>query len=153
MVAIRPSRPEEGYRVLAIWRAAVDATHDFLSPEDRADIHAEVAAFLPEVPVLVATDQWDRPIGFMLLDGTQMEALFIDPPWRGRGVGRALVEHGLALHPALTTDVNEQNGQAVGFYERMGFVRTGRSEVDGQGCPYPLIHMRYSAAARSAKPR
>jgi putative acetyltransferase len=41
----------------------------------------------------------------------------------------------------MTTDVNEQNAQAVGFYEHMGFTRTGRSPLDGQGRPYPLIHL------------
>lgn len=35
-----------------------------------------------------------------------------------------------SLHPNLTADVNEQNSQAVGFYERLGFVRIGRSSTD-----------------------
>jgi putative acetyltransferase len=70
-----------------------------------------------------------------------MDTLFIDPAWRGKGVGRALVRHALTLHDSLTTDVNEQNIQAVGFYERLGFVPTGRSAIDGQGRPYPLIHL------------
>jgi putative acetyltransferase len=147
MVAIRPSRPYEGERALAIWRAAVDATHHFLSAQDRLTIDAEVSAFLPQSPLWVAVNHEDWPVGFMLVDGAHMEALFIDPLHRGHGVGRALVEHALASEPDLTTDVNEQNGQAVGFYERMGFVRTGRSALDGQGAPYPLIHLRHSAAA------
>jgi hypothetical protein len=29
-----------------------------------------------------------------------------------------LVRHGLSLHPNMTTDVNEQNLQALGFYEK-----------------------------------
>jgi len=45
--------------------------------------------------------------------------------------------------PTTTTDVNEQNSQAVGFYGKMGFKRTGRSPVDDQGRPYPLIHLRH----------
>jgi putative acetyltransferase len=43
----------------------------------------------------------------------------------------------------MTTDVNEQNGQAVGFYKRMGFTATGRSPLDGQGRPYPLLHLKH----------
>lgn len=39
-------------------------------------------------------------------------------------------------------DVNEQNLQAVTFYERLGFVRAGRSPNDREGRPYPLFHMR-----------
>lgn len=38
-------------------------------------------------------------------------------------------------------DVNEQNPQAIGFYEKMGFKPIGRSEKDGSGKPYPIIHM------------
>lgn len=143
MIRIRTSTPADADRVVAIWAAAVDATHDFLSAEDRAAIGEEVAGFLPSAPLTLAVDGDDRAVGFMLLDGAHMEALFIDPACRGQGVGRGLVEQALALHRVLTTDVNEQNGQAVGFYARLGFTPTGRSERDGQGRPYPLVHLRF----------
>jgi putative acetyltransferase len=145
-VGIRKSRPEEGDRAVAIWRASVEATHDFLLPGDIEKLDAKVREFLPHVPLWVATDPDDRPIGFMGLSEARMESLFIDPAWRGVGVGRALVEHALTLHSILTTEVNEQNTQAVGFYQRMGFVPTGRSPTDEQGFTYPLIHLRYEAA-------
>ncbi len=137
--------PQDGQRVVDIWRGAVDATHDFLSAADRAAIEAEVREFLPNAPLWLAVDADDRPVGFMLLSDGRMEALFIEPAVRGQGVGRRLVEHALALHGAVSTDVNEQNGQALGFYRRLGFVPTGRSDLDGQGRPYALIHLRYSA--------
>ena len=41
---------------------------------------------------------------------------------------------------ALT--VNEQNPQAVGFYEHMGFRVCKRSDVDAQGDPYPVLYMQ-----------
>jgi len=129
---------------MEIWRRAVDATHDFLSPRDRRDIETAVAAFLPGVSLELAVDDCDRALGFMLLEGHHMEALFVDPDFHGQGVGRALVDYAVRRHPGLTTDVNEQNRQALGFYERLGFQRTGRSETDGQGRPYPLIHLRYT---------
>ncbi|PVM83786.1 acetyltransferase [Caulobacter endophyticus] len=142
MTRYRQSTPADGDRVVEIWRRAVDATHDFLSPEDRAAIEAEVQGFLPTAPLWLAVDENDVAAAFMLLDGAHMEALFVDPDRRGTGVGRGLVTLALERHPVLTTDVNEQNGQAVGFYARMGFVPTGRSETDGQGRSYPLIHLR-----------
>ena len=143
MIKLRPSRPDDGARVVEIWAAAVDATHDFLTPEDRAAIGREVESFLPSAPMILAVDDRDRPLGFMLIDDGHMEALFIDPAHRGAGVGAIMIDYALAVHPSLTTDVNEQNAQAVGFYEHMGFERTGRSELDGQGRPYPLIHLRF----------
>ncbi|USQ94374.1 acetyltransferase [Caulobacter sp. RL271] len=143
MIKLRPSRPDDGQRVVQIWAAAVDATHDFLAPEDRAAIGREVEAFLPSAPLMLAVDDRDRPLGFMLINNGHMEALFIDPEHRGAGVGAILIDYALAVHPVLTTDVNAQNDQAVGFYEHMGFERTGWSATDGQGRPYPLIHLRF----------
>lgn len=143
MIKLRPSRPEDGPRVVEIWAAAVDATHDFLTPEDRAAIGKEVEDFLPYAQMTLAVDDRDRAIGFMLIDNGHMEALFIDPQHRGAGVGAIMIDYALAVHPSLSTDVNEQNTQAVGFYEHMGFERTGWSATDGQGLPYPLIHLRF----------
>lgn len=145
MITIRNSRPDEGERALEIWRRAVDATHDFLTPEDRAAIDAMVCDFLPKVSLLLAVDANDHPLAFMFIDKGHMEALFVDPAGRGTGIGATLVRHGLSLHPEMTTDVNEQNFQALGFYEKMGFKRTGRSSLDGQGRPYPIIHLKYGA--------
>ena len=42
----------------------------------------------------------------------------------------------------LALDVNEQNPHALGFYAHLDFERIGRSAFDGQGRPYPLIHLR-----------
>lgn len=147
MVQLRPSTPSDATRVLEIWRSAVEATHHFLRPEDRLAIESEVATFLPGASLELAVNAAGVAIGFMLLSANHMEALFIDANHRGSGVGRYLVEAALRRHPNLTVDVNEQNTQAVGFYERMGFERCGRSALDGQGRPYPLIHLRYRPAS------
>lgn len=144
MTTIRRSRPDEGARIIEIWRGAVDATHDFLTPDDRLAIVEMVCGFLPHSPLWLAVDENDHALAFMLIDDGHMEALFVDPARRGTGIGAALVKHGLTLHPKMTTDVNEQNDQAVRFYERMGFKRIGRSPIDGQGRPYPLIHPEYA---------
>lgn len=120
VISIRRSRHEEGEELVAIWCRSVDATHDFLSAEYRAELEELVRSFLPEAPLWVAVNERDRPVGFMLLSGQHMDALFIDPDVRGCGVGRMLVEHALSMAPEMTTNVNEQNKQAVGFYKKMG---------------------------------
>lgn len=38
--------------------------------------------------------------------------------------------------------VNEQNPQAVGFYEHMGFKTYKRTECDEEGKPYPILYMK-----------
>ncbi len=108
-----------------------------------------VRAFLPEAPLWVAVNTEDQPIAFMLLTGEHMDALFVDPDVRGCGVGKLLIEHALSLTPKLTTNVNEQNEQAVGFYQKMGFRVTGRSETDDLGQPYPLLNLMYEQQAEA----
>ena len=147
---IRKSTFTDGARVMEIWRRAVDATHDFLSTADRQDIEVEVAAFLPNAPLDLAVHETGTRSDLSMLHGSHMGALFVDPDFRGTGIGRALVEGALKRHPDLATEVNEQNLQAMGFSERLGFERCGRSVIDGQGRPYPLIHLRHAKAAQSA---
>ena len=143
VITIRRSRREEGKKLIAIWRRSVDATHDFLSKAYRAELDDLVSAFLPEAPLWVAVTEKDEPVAFMLLTGEHMDALFVDPAVRGRGVGRLLIEHALTSAPELTTNVNEQNEQAIGFYKKLGFKVTGRSETDDLGKPYPLLNLVY----------
>ncbi|MRS16635.1 acetyltransferase [Enterobacteriaceae bacterium RIT691] len=145
-VVIRRSQCHEGEQLVEIWCRAVDATHTFLSASDRAEIEAQVSVFLPEAPLWVATREDDVPLAFMLLSEHHLEALFVDPAARGQGIGKKLIEHALSLIPDLTTEVNEQNDQAVGFYRKMGFVVTGRSETDDHGRPYPLLHLQYQGS-------
>ncbi|HBX6010944.1 TPA: acetyltransferase [Klebsiella pneumoniae] len=149
VINIRRSRPDEGDKLTAIWCRSVDATHDFLTKAYRKELEEMVRAFLPEAPLWVAVNTEDQPIAFMLLTGDHMDALFVDPDVRGCGVGKLLIEHALSLKPKLTTNVNEQNEQAVGFYQKMGFRVTGRSETDDLGQPYPLLNLMYEQQAEA----
>ena len=146
MIEIIASQPGHGDRVIEIWRSAVDATHDFLSPEDRQSLDHEVSEFLPQAPLWLARVEGDLIAGFMMVTGRHMDALFIDPDLHGRGVGRSLVEHVITLHGDLTTDVNPQNPGAIAFYKALGFVETGRSDRDDQGRAYPIIHLARGGA-------
>ncbi len=140
---VRRGTPDDVPRALEIWRDAVDATHGFLTCEDRAEIDAMVADWLRTVELWLV-DAGGRPVGFLVMDGEMIDALFVDPAAHGSGYGTALLNHALELSPHATVDASEQASNALAFYEARGFVRTGRSETDPQGRPYPLIHLRYS---------
>jgi len=144
MFQLRPSGPEDVPALADIWRRSVRATHHFLAEADFREIEAAVATlYLPSADLMVATDAQGRLAGFMGMTGSNIDTLFLDPDCRGKGLGRLFVEHAASMAAGpLTVDVNEQNGQAVGFYRHMGFVETGRSPTDDDGRPYPLLHMR-----------
>lgn len=85
---IRRSRKDEGDKLVSIWCRSVDVTHHFLSPDYRIELEELVRSFLPEAPLWVAVTEQDEPIAFMLLTDQHMDALFVDPDARGRGIGK-----------------------------------------------------------------
>ena len=68
--------------------------------------------------------------------------LFLSPKERGKGIGRQLLQYGIHNYEIREVTVNEQNPQAVGFYEHMGFAAYKRTDLDEQGNPYPLLYMK-----------
>jgi putative acetyltransferase len=146
-VRIRRGTPADVPRALEIWRSAVDATHGFLTTEDRLHIDVIVAEqFLPNAELWLATDDTGRVMGFMAMDGSAIDALFVDAAVHGQGYGTLLVDHAWSLNPNLTVDANEQAANAVAFYVNRGFRVVGRSETDRDGRPYPLIHLELRAS-------
>jgi putative acetyltransferase len=139
---IRPAQSEDRDALLDIWLRSVRVTHRFLAEADIQSLLANARdRWLVGLEVWVLT-QDDHPIGFMGMSDHKIEALFLAPEYLRRGGGRLLVEHAASGHSTLLVDVNEQNPEARRFYEAMGFVIEGRSEVDRQGRPFPLLHMR-----------
>ncbi|HEY8381180.1 MAG TPA: acetyltransferase [Microvirga sp.] len=149
MLTIRRSSPSDLEALFNIWREAVRATHSFLSKAD-VEFYAQLVRndYLPHVEVWVAVDPMNAPIGFIGMTGSMIDALFIAPEQHGRGVGRRLVEYVRSQEGSLRVDVNEQNEGARAFYTRLGFQETGRSELDGSGRPFPLIHMTLAPALK-----
>lgn len=128
--------------LLELWEASVRATHTFLSEEAILEIKPKVIEALAAVEKLVtAAGEEGVTVAFMGADGDKIEMLFVAPGERGRGYGKMLVEYGKNTLGCRFVDVNEQNPQATGFYEKMGFRVKSRSELDGQGNPYPILHM------------
>lgn len=140
---LRPDHgPSEYPALVAICRSAVLATHDFLAPEDFAQIQSMLAsAYFPAVDLIVA-DVDGEAVGFVGAASGNLEMLFVHDSFRGKGIGSALLGEAIALHGVARVDVNEQNAGARRFYLAHGFQQVGRSELDDEGKPYPILHMR-----------
>ncbi|MEG1437926.1 MAG: acetyltransferase [Hafnia sp.] len=145
MLTIEPADSSVFERLVNIWEASVRDTHFFLTESDITELRPLLLdSYLPNLPVFMARDEMGAIHGFIGVDENRIEMLFIDAASRGKGVGKQLLAYAIEKLHANEVDVNEQNPQGVGFYKHMGFVQTGRSEVDGQGKPFPLLHMTYS---------
>ena len=127
--------------LLAIWERAVRSTHKFLQEEDILALRPVVREALLEIPRLAVYLEEGKPAGFLGAAGEKIEMLFLDVPAQGKGCGRALMEYAMANWHCIYVDVNEQNQQAAGFYQHMGFVVKHRSALDDQGNPFPNLHL------------
>ena len=134
--------PELVERLVGLWGRSVRATHTFLSEGEVAEIKPFVPQALTGVESLVVAEKNDVPVGFMGVQDRWLEMLFLDPEVRGLGLGRQLLEYGIERLSVTELTVNEQNPQAAGFYEHMGFATYRRTELDEEGRPYPLLYMR-----------
>lgn len=131
-----------------VWERSVRATHAFLSAQEILAIREFVPQALSGVERLVVALEGGVPLGFMGAEAGRLEMLFLAPEARGRGLGRQLLEEAIARYSVEELTVNEQNPQAVGFYEHLGFRIYKRTELDEEGRPYPLLYMRREATLR-----
>lgn len=92
--------------------------------------------------LIVVKNEEDNLIGFMGIENTKLEMLFIKDIERGKGIGKKLLQYGIEKYNINEITVNEQNPNAQRFYEHMGFKTYKRTELDEQGNPYPILYMR-----------
>jgi putative acetyltransferase len=145
---LRRATPADRDAMFDVWLRATRATHGFVSQPDMEALVPLVRQYLSGESEFWVLTMGGDVAAFMGLTGSHMESLFVAPEFHGQGGGRLLARHAHALHGELTVDVNEQNAGATRFYESCGFIVEGRSELDGTGRPYPLLHMRLADAAR-----
>ena len=128
-------------QLLEVWEKSVRATHLFLSDREIKNIKEYVPQALNGIAqLMIDAGEAGRAVAFMGIEDGTLEMLFISPEERGKGLGKRLIEYGIESYSVERLAVNEQNPQAKGFYEHMGFHVNKRTGLDEQGNPYPLLY-------------
>lgn len=142
MKIIHPVSESDYPRILEIWESSVRATHHFLKEEDIQLFKKLIPLhYLQAVELSGISDEEGCLWGFSGVSGQSLEMLFIHADMRGKGFGKQLMMHVIDNHHINKVDVNEDNPEAIGFYRHFGFKVIGRSELDGSGKPYPILHL------------
>jgi putative acetyltransferase len=136
--------PDDFEELLTVWEASVRATHFFLLEEDFAGFRELIPRCLELVDPFCTRDAAGAINGFLGTAGGKIEMLFIRADQRGQGIGRELLDFATGSLGLRKVDVNEQNLPALGFYLHAGFRIAGRSDQDGMGKPYPLLHLEWA---------
>lgn len=127
--------------LIEVWEASVRATHHFLTENDILSFKPLIANEYFQIVDLYGIRENDKIVGFLGVSADKIEMLFVRPENRGQGIGKKLVEYAIDAKRIEKVDVNEQNPQAVGFYEHLGFQVVKRNPTDSQGQPFPILEM------------
>lgn len=117
---------------------------DQLLPYRSVAIFRALAAARVDVTTVAAVSGLPRrPLtGFVVVKGDEVEQLFVDAPWRGRGVAVRLMEHAeravAAQYPAAWLAVVAGNARARRFYERLGWHDDGPIETVAETTDGPM---------------
>jgi ribosomal protein S18 acetylase RimI-like enzyme len=161
-IAVRRIRADEGDLLRVIRLAALeDSPNAFGETSEHARLSdwnaraIEGAAFFDRalfVAVLGA-----RPIGMVFVkcasppDPASLQGMWVNADFRRRGVGRSLVDHGVAfLRTAGQTElalwVTRGHHEAFDFYRSIGFRGTGASEALRSGSDLLIDELRFVIA-------
>ncbi|GAB3247094.1 hypothetical protein GCM10027347_02450 [Larkinella harenae] len=128
--------------VVDVWEASVRPTHHFLTEEDIQYYKPLILnQYLDAVELVGIRDEAGALTAFLGTADHKIEMLFIHPKAMGQGLGKQLIHYAIEQKQATKVDVNEDNGQAVGFYKHLGFQTVSRSELDPAGKPFPILHL------------
>ncbi|WP_110690581.1 acetyltransferase [Salinicola endophyticus] len=145
-ISLRSATVADYPRLIEVWEASVRTTHDFLAEQDLQALKPLIFnQYLDAVCLTLACSEQGDITGFSGVADDNIEMLFIAPDYRGQGIGTRLLRQAIDQQGATSVDVNEQNHAALSFYRARGFGIGGRSPLDGQGKPYPLLHLQLNA--------
>ncbi|MFI5979944.1 GNAT family N-acetyltransferase [Streptomyces sp. NPDC051555] len=132
-LALRRAHDSDALQAADVWLRSFSAA---LPTVRRAHDDDEVrdwfsAVVVPRYETWVAVSG-GSVVGVLVLDGEELAQLYLEPSWRGRGLGDRFVRLAQRQRPSgLSLWTFQINGPARRFYERHGFVAVERT--DGLG--------------------
>jgi len=113
--------------------AARSSYAQFLSPELLQKV-TNPASPLDQVELRLIAEVNGSVAGFVEINGSHIETLFVDPQYQGMGVGADLLNAAeRCVEGDVTLSVFTVNPRARAFYERHGYMLTGTKEVRFHG--------------------
>jgi len=159
-VTLRPAVPEDMATVADIWHRAWHVAHPGHVP-DGLTAARTLAAFHERTPSRVAdttvAEVDGRVVGFTMVDGDELEQLFLDPELHGTGLAAPLLAAGEqqiaeAGYDVAWLAVVVGNARARRFYEKHGWYDAGDLpyEVTAVGETYISPCRRYEKRVSTA---
>ena len=106
--------------VLSSWEAATRLAHPFMTEDFLAQQRKDIAEiYMPNTDTWVA-ELDGKVVGFVALMGNEIGAMFLQPNYHGKGIGKALMDKANELYSSLELEVFKANTIGRKFYARYG---------------------------------
>jgi GNAT superfamily N-acetyltransferase len=124
-------------RVCQIWYEESCSTHNFIDDYEKFWLERNSSFILDTIDSDGYVCEEDGCIkGFMTIKNNRILELFVDFPYQKEGKGTDLINLAKALKAnTLILNVYEKNTKAIGFYEKLGFVKIKSYKEDITGQP------------------
>ena len=151
-LVLRPASPEDADALTALFLDARRASYPAIPlpvhpPEDVRrwlGSRLEPGPGSEDVEVWLAEGVDGRPAALLLLEGSWVHSLYVDPALTGHGIGTALLGLAQSLRPdGLGLWVFETNEAAQRFYRRHGFGEVRRTDGTDNEEQQPDIEMAW----------
>ena len=134
---LRPYRAEDENAAIALWLETWRQAYPAIDFDARVSWWRERwrNELVPNAAVIVA-EAADELVGFVTIDATgYLDQLVVGPAHWGSEIAASLVDEAKRRSPeGVTLLVNKDNGRAIRFYQRSGFVQAGE-DVNASGRP------------------
>jgi putative acetyltransferase len=145
-MSLRRYEDREWPALLALWIESWTQARPEIDFSARADWLAGLfASSLAAGAEIFVVEDEKGLIGFVLFDPARqwLEQIAVAPRAQGSGAAGALIGRAKAACPdGFGLDVNADNGRALAFYRREGFVRTGEGTNPLSGLP--VVALRWT---------
>ena len=117
---IRIYRNADQKAVMSIWLQSNLKAHSFIAADYWQLHYEEVAEMLSSAQLLVAEND-GRICGFIGMYNEMIAGLFVDEHYRGKGIGKMLLDTVKQMNYQLYLQVYKKNKRALHFYQRESF--------------------------------
>ena len=118
---LRTMRTDDLDYVVKIWLESNIQAHSFIKSDYWKENKEEVRKMLPHSLIQVAEIDGNI-VGFIGMNETRIEGLFVSSDFQSRGIGHSLIEWAKTGNEELTLSVYQKNQRALQFYLKEGFV-------------------------------
>ena len=107
-------------KIMEIWLNSNIEAHNFIDKSYWKKNFEMVKNALPQAEIYIYEEN-NNIMGFVGLVENYIAGIFVEKNFRGKGIGKKLLDYAKSIKNNLTLNVYEKNIDAVKFYKREGF--------------------------------